>query len=94
MDADGCYWMEGVSGWRLVRITPEGGGDMEIQMPIERPTRIAFGGKNFETLYVTTIGTHGTTPGTEDQQPQCGGLFALQFLGVQGFEFPCFKDTL
>ncbi|MGY9062253.1 MAG: SMP-30/gluconolactonase/LRE family protein, partial [Rhodospirillales bacterium] len=26
MDADGCYWMEGVSGWRLVRITPEGGG--------------------------------------------------------------------
>ena len=46
---------------------------MEIQMPIERPTRIAFGGKNFETFYVTTIGTHGITPGTEDQQPQCGG---------------------
>jgi len=67
MDADGNSWMEGVSGWQLVRITPEGKVDMEIQMPIERPTRIAFGGKNFETLYVTSIGTHGITPGIEDQ---------------------------
>ena len=86
---DGCYWMAGVSGWELVRITPDGKVDMEIEMPIEKPTRIAFGGKDLDTLYVTSIGQSNITPGTESQQPHAGGLFALQIPGVQGIEFPC-----
>ena len=32
VDADGCYWMAGVSGWELVRITPTGKIDMIIRM--------------------------------------------------------------
>lgn len=91
MDADGCYWMAGVSGWELVRITPEGKIDMEIEMPIEKPTRVAFGGKNLDTLYVTSIGSGAITLGTEEQQPQAGGLFALQIPGVQGIAFPTYK---
>jgi len=90
VDADGCYWMAGVSGWELVRITPDGKVDMEIRMPIEKPTRIAFGGANLDTLYVTSIGAGGVTAGTEARQPQAGGLFALQVPGVQGLEFPMF----
>lgn len=91
MDSGGCYWVAGVSGWELFRITPEGKVDMEIEMPIEKPTRITFGGTNFDTLYVTSIGPHGITPGTENQQPQAGGLFALKIPGIQSFEFPCYK---
>ncbi|NQW00278.1 MAG: SMP-30/gluconolactonase/LRE family protein [Rhodospirillales bacterium] len=90
IDADGCYWMAGVSGWQLVRITPDGKVDMEIRMPVEKPTRIAFGGENLDTLYVTSIGPGGISPGTEAQQPQAGGLFALRVPGVQGVEFPMF----
>lgn len=90
MDADGCYWMAGVSGWQLVRITPEGKVDMEIEMPVEKPTRIAFGGANLETLFVTTIGQDNITPGTADQQPQAGGVFALSVPGVKGIEFPTY----
>jgi L-arabinonolactonase len=90
MDADGCYWMAGVGGWQLVRITPAGKLDMEIQMPVEKPTRIAFGGPDLGTLFVTSIGAGGITPGTVSQQPTAGGLFALRVPGVQGIEMPAF----
>ena len=77
--------MAGVSGWELVRITPEGKVDMEIAMPVEKPTRIAFGGPNMDTLFVTSLG-FDVTEGTH--QPQAGGLFALQVPGVTGVELP------
>ncbi len=91
VDADGCYWMAGVSGWQLVRITPAGKVDMEIAMPVEKPTRIAFGGTDFGTLYVTSIGQNNITPGSHDQQPNAGGLFALQVPGVKGVPFPTYR---
>ena len=83
IDADGGYWMAGVGGWQLVRFTPAGKVDRIIDMPVEKPTKIAFGGADLATLYVTTIGG-GLTPGTEARQPQAGGVFALRVPGVQG----------
>lgn len=83
MDADGCYWMAGVGGWQLVRITPEGEVDTVVDMPVERPTKIAFGGRELDTLYVTSIG-ESASPGAETKQPQAGGLFALTVPGVRG----------
>jgi len=91
IDSEGCYWMAGVSGWQLVRITPEGKVDMEIDMPIEKPTRIAFGGKDLDTLYVTSIGQNNITPGTESKQPNAGGLFSLRVPNVKGIEFPLYQ---
>lgn len=85
MDSEGCYWMAGVSGWELVRITPEGKVDMEIEFPVEKPTRIAFGGPNMDTLFVTSLGCD-VTEGTH--QPNAGGLFALKVPGVTGVELP------
>lgn len=89
VDADGCYWMAGVSGWQLVRFTPKGEVDRIIDMPCEKPTKIAFGGRAFDTLYVTSIGI-GLAPGTEARQPNAGGLFALRVPGVQGLPQPRF----
>ena len=57
IDADGCYWMAGVGGWQLVRITPAGRVDRIIDMPIEKPTRPMFGGPDLSTLFVTSIGS-------------------------------------
>ncbi len=82
VDADGCYWMAGVSGWQLVRITPDGRVDRTIDMPVEKPTKIAFGGRDLRTLFVTSIGEN-ITPGTEERQPQAGGIFALD-VGIPG----------
>ncbi|WP_108659465.1 SMP-30/gluconolactonase/LRE family protein [Acuticoccus kandeliae] len=81
VDADGCYWMAGVGGWQLVRLTPAGEVDMIVDMPVERPSKPMFGGKGLDTLYVTSIGID-TTPGTD--QPQAGSLFAVTGLPVGG----------
>ena len=89
VDADGCYWMAGVGGWQLVRITPAGMIDRIVEMPCERPSRPWFGGPRLDVLYVTSIGA-GLTPGTEQRQPNAGGLFAVHGLGVQGLAQPRF----
>jgi sugar lactone lactonase YvrE len=83
VDADGCYWMAGVGGWQLLRLTPKGAIDRLVDLPVERPSKPMFGGSKLDTLYVTSIGT-GLTPGTETRQLQAGGLFAVTHLGVTG----------
>ncbi len=83
VDADGCYWMAGVGGWQLVRLTPDGEIDRIVDLPIERPSKPMFGGPDLDVLYVTSIGT-GLTPGTEERQPNAGGLFAITGLGACG----------
>jgi len=61
---------------------------MEIKMPVEKPTRIAFGGANMDTMFVTSLGGD-ITEGTH--QPQAGGLFALKVPGITGIELPRMK---
>ena len=81
VDADGCYWMAGVGGWQIVRITPRGKVDRIIDMPVEKPTKTMFGGPNLDILYVTSI---GDGVGEDDRQPRAGSLFAITGLGVTG----------
>ena len=83
IDSAGCYWSAGVGGWQLYRITPKGQLDMTIDMPVERPTRIAFGGSDLETLYVTSIRVD-----YDSEQPLSGGIFALEIPGVSGLPMP------
>ena len=81
IDSDGCYWMAGIGGWEIVRITPTGEVDMRIPMPVEKPTNVMFGGRDFKTLYITSLG------GDIDQsrhQPHAGGIFSMEINGVQG----------
>lgn len=81
VDADGCYWMAGVGGAQLVRITPDGDLDRIIEMPVEKPTKPMFGGSGLDTLFVTSIGLgHENDPA----QPHAGSLFAVTGLGVTG----------
>lgn len=81
VDADGCYWMAGVGGAQVVRLTPAGRIDRIVDLPVERPTRPAFGGADLDVLFVTSIGARGTP---SNAQPFAGGLFAITGLGVQG----------
>lgn len=89
IDAEGCYWFAGVSGWQLYRITPQGTIDRVIDLPIERPSKPMFGGPDLDVLYLTSIGL-GQTPNTEARQPHAGSLFALYGLGVKGIVQPRF----
>ena len=81
VDADGCYWMAGVGGWQVVRITPAGKVDRIVEVPVEKPTKPMFGGARLDTLFVTSIGMGlEADPG----QPGAGNLFAITGLGVTG----------
>ncbi|MDU8913493.1 SMP-30/gluconolactonase/LRE family protein [Aestuariicoccus sp. MJ-SS9] len=77
VDAEGCYWMAGVSGGQVYRITPEGKLDMTIDVPVEKPTKPMFGGSDLRTLYLTSIG-EGYDDGLS------GNLFAITGHGCQG----------
>jgi len=81
VDADGCYWYAGVGGWEVVRITPEGKVDQVIEVPVEKPTKPMFGGKDLDVLYVTSL-SQGLSPDRE--QPQAGSLFAITGHGALG----------
>lgn len=80
VDADGCYWQAGVSGWQLYRLSPEGKILMTVDMPVEKPTKPMFGGPDLDVLYVTSIGTDAP----DAAQPEAGSLFAVTGLGIKG----------
>lgn len=82
IDTDGCYWFAAVGGWEIVRLTPSGNIDRRIPVPVERPTKLAFGGSRRDMIYVTSMSL-GINAESSVRQPQAGGLFAVS-AGVQG----------
>jgi sugar lactone lactonase YvrE len=81
----GYYWMAGVGGWQIVRITPQGAVDRVIEMPVEKPTKPIFGGPNLDVMYVTSL-VQGLSEVDCAKQPLAGGVFAITGLGVSGLD--------
>jgi sugar lactone lactonase YvrE len=81
VDAEGCYWQAGVSGWQLYQLSPQGELITTIDLPIERPSKPMFGGRSLDILFVTSISL-GLSAGSH--QPQAGGLFAITGHGAKG----------
>jgi len=77
VDADGCYWTCANDGSRLLRFTPAGVLDREIVLPVSKPSMCAFGGREYDTLFVTSI-----RPGANASEHD-GHVFAVR-CGVQG----------
>lgn len=93
LDAEGFYWSASVYGWALTRIDPDGSVDRIVDLPLQKPSMPAFGGRDLDTLYVTTISNAGLTPsepGRDGFVP--GQLLALE-PGVKGLPEPRFVTT-
>lgn len=88
VDQDGCYWIACVYGWAVLRVTPRGAIDRQIDLPVEKPTMPAFGGPGLSTLFVTSIGGDGSQPSPAGQRNP-GGLFAIE-TGTRGLAEPRF----
>jgi sugar lactone lactonase YvrE len=82
VDAEGCLWNARWDGFAIARYAPDGRLLEEIAMPVSRPTSLAFGGRNLDTLFVTSA-QQGTQDGPVAAEPQAGDLFRLS-PGVKG----------
>jgi D-xylonolactonase len=79
VDADGYVWSARAGGSALVRYTPEGVQDLSVTFPAKMVSSCAFGGRDMDELYVTTIGGDDRA----EHGPGAGGLFRLR-PGVKG----------
>lgn len=87
-DAEGCYWVAMFDGWRVVRLSPAGEIVRVVELPVQRPTMIAFGGDDGCTAFITSA-TTGLDEAALAAQPQAGGVFTfpVDVPGVQEFPF-------
>jgi sugar lactone lactonase YvrE len=81
VDVEGCYWMAAVDGACLLRFAPDGRVVDRVELPVEKPSKPAFGGSALRDLYVTSLRRNLARP-LEDQ-PHAGGVFRVS-AGVAG----------
>jgi xylono-1,5-lactonase len=77
VDAEGCLWIALWGGWAVRRYSPRGEHLATVQLPCAKVTKIAFGGADLQTAYVTTAST-GLSPSEQAAQPQAGDLFSFR----------------
>ncbi|XP_065225478.1 regucalcin-like [Planococcus citri] len=98
IDNKGNLWIACWNGSKVINVdTKTGKVIYEIPLPVERVTSVAFGGKNFDILYITTM-KKGLTAEQLKQQPAAGALFSVTNLPVKGFynspvqNLPCLRS--
>jgi sugar lactone lactonase YvrE len=76
VDVEGCYWSALYEGGRIVRLDPGGEIVQEIQVPAFCPTMVAFGDRDLQSLYITSVGQRSD----EELQryPHSGALFRVR----------------
>ncbi len=88
VDSNGGYWIALLMKGVIARYRPDGTLDFEIPVPVLQPTKVAFGGPDLATLYLTTA-SYRHIPGDQPIGEQAGGLFAID-TGYRGIEEPRF----
>ncbi len=89
LDSEDCLWVALWDGWGVRRYAPDGTLILEVALPCSRVTKIAFGGPDLRTAYVTTART-GLDVAELAHQPFAGGLFAFDAC-VAGNPMPSFN---
>lgn len=82
VDAEDCLWIAFWDGWCVRRFAPSGEVIATIEVPVQRPTSVAFGGPALDRLFITSA-ARDRSPAELELQPQAGGLFVAN-AGVIG----------
>jgi sugar lactone lactonase YvrE len=88
VDAEGGVWCAQWDGWRVSRFLPDGKLDRVLEMPVPRPTSVAFGGADLRTLYITSASVDLPRARLKEA-PLSGSLFACR-PGQRGLVEPRF----
>jgi sugar lactone lactonase YvrE len=83
VDAEGYVWSAKWAGWRIVRYAPDGRIDRVVDLPVQCPTSVAFGGPDLDQLYITS-GRKGLSERSLQAGPLAGRLLVLDSPGVTG----------
>lgn len=75
VDTEGGYWCPLVYTGKLRRYLPDGTPDIEVELPFDNPTKVSFGGKDMDTLFITST---AQSLGGGETSPLDGGLFAFK----------------
>ncbi|MBW8783402.1 MAG: SMP-30/gluconolactonase/LRE family protein [Novosphingobium sp.] len=76
VDSEDCLWVGLWEGWGVRRYAPDGKLLLHVPFPCARVTKVAFGGPDLKTAYVTTA-CIGLDQSGREQQPLAGSLFAF-----------------
>jgi xylono-1,5-lactonase len=76
VDQEGGVWIALWGGWGVRRYSPCGELLASVRLPCANVTKIAFGGADLRTAYVTTA-WKGLTRGERAAQPLAGDLFSF-----------------
>lgn len=91
VDRDGCVWVALWGGGEVRRYDP-GGRLLEIlDLPVSRPTSIAFVGPGLTTAVITTA-RHGLLPEQLEDEPLAGSLFTAE-VSTPGVATTLWKDV-
>lgn len=82
VDAEDCIWIAFWDGWCVRRFSPHGDLLAEIQVPVQKPTSVAFGGRDLDRLFISSA-SRDLSAVELDTQPGAGGLHAFN-PGVRG----------
>ncbi|MFC5463043.1 SMP-30/gluconolactonase/LRE family protein [Massilia niabensis] len=77
VDSEGHVWIALFGGARIDRFRPDGSLAGSVAFPCSNITKLAFGGDDLRTAYVTTA-RKGLTPAQLAEQPLAGNLFTFR----------------
>lgn len=82
VDSDGNLWIAMVLDQAIACVSPEGELIRRIELPFPLPACPAFGGREMDILYVTSIADSGLSLATD--HPDGGRIVEIRGLGVKG----------
>jgi L-arabinonolactonase len=77
IDAKGYLWSANIEGWGIARFAADGTLDRRLELPVQRPTSVIFGGEDLSTLFITTA-SRRLTPEQLSAQPLAGAILAVR----------------
>jgi sugar lactone lactonase YvrE len=92
IDDEGLLWVALWDGRQVIRVDPDAGHVVDrVDVPASRPTSCAFGGDNYDTLFITSARIH-LSDAQLSKQPHAGGVFVCK-PGVSGPPAVVFAGT-
>ena len=90
VDAEGNYWVAMYDGACVLQLSPAGDVLRRMEVPVQCPTMVCFGGDDLRTLYITSA-RKGRPLEEQDAAVPAGSLFSMR-LEVAGLPVNFFDE--